>query len=246
MKITTDEVLQEFVIARLKVRAFTGDREVNHNHFHVTDLIYCLRKLAWKFRPIESPLLTPTSNKKGLVPGLKMAIGTIIEQGLTLGSDSQLTKEEDGIVGTMDWVIDEDEWEYGTLPTEIKMTWKRQSATLKSEPHWFKQIITYAHLFGWLEWGLVVGHIADLGGKSPEEEIVIRGYRNEFEPEEVEENWLDMQARKQIILDFLKGTDSYLSIPITYRGYDWECSNCPLFSGCLPELARATRDKLFA
>lgn len=195
---------------------------VREEGVHISDLVYCLRKAYARSQGMVSTELDPSTV-------LLFATGRAIQDYIT-GKPAEESERHllvDGVYGTADYVDEEG------VPWEIKATYASAARDILDSPHYIDQLVAYCHMLGVTEGCLAVFYINgyyDFMRKKPREgavdgeRSVLKVYHLTFTPEEVEEHWQRLMARRSVLED----SKNFYDIPVQHH-YDWECKFCPLY-----------------
>ena len=181
---------------------------------HVSDLVLCLRKSY--LRAVHEILPTEEEVLFWLVGrGYHAAL-----EGYEQPSEVSLVR--DGLMGTPDQVILENG---RVIPVEIKSTRQSVNKDILENIWWLRTIKAYCFLcsttFGRL---VVLNIIGDWKDIAPQ----LRVFDFGFTPEEIQENWEWLQARKALYLEsFEKRT-----LPPLEKTPAWMCKSCVVVKYC--------------
>jgi len=206
--IEVDEEFREKLLKRLKkIRTREG--------YHVTDLIYCIRKkyydiIAGEFELSERSAIATT-------------VGTSIHRAIQ--RDEIMTEvrvEKDGIVGTVDEI-------YGDAIVEYKST----RGVVEPKENWVYQCMAYCYMTGKKIAYLVVVDVIRAD---------ITVFKLKFDDDELRENWNWIVARKTILEQCLKNKNPP---PIEMsKVYDWECKICRWRDICVGKSKKSKNRKI--
>ena len=210
MKIQENSIAAGQIIGNLAERM---DRD-RGEEVHVSELIFCLRK-AWLQR--HGHKITPDYDSI-----LVFSVGLAMQAWLTGQLGDDVPVDLLGIVGTPDY-IDPD----GVI-NELKATYASAGRDITGTPHYFDQLASYAIMKGQTKGRLVVFYVngyynfqrkVKIGTN---ERAVLKVFDVEWEQEELDEWWEEMQERKDVLLN----ATSIEEIPLDLH-YSWECGYCP-------------------
>lgn len=198
MKITENTEIVERILNSLK----EGERK----GFHVTDLIYCKRKVYYRKVGLmgeedQSTLLKKTRGR---------ALHALIEGSFLLESKEHIV-EKDGVIGSIDVL--------GERPIELYTT-SKSKVEPQSFAHKIRQLACYSHMLGVNSGTLVVFFL----GKRYQ----IKAFDITFSKEELELNWSRILSKKKELEDAIAKSEC----PEPEPEYDWECKNCPYSAIC--------------
>lgn len=164
---------------------------------HVSDLIYCLTRSYWnKVDPLPA---TDTDL-------LRFSIGLGLERVFVQFEATRPTElfEEDGIVLSPDFILQ-------GVHSELKTT---RFSPGKWADTWLRQIAAYCYATDQILYNLLVLHII---------QPALKAYRVLFTQEELEENWGEILARREI----LQGALDTQVPPLAFTYNEpWECNGC--------------------
>jgi hypothetical protein len=220
MKFTEDTEFANRVLAKMLEVNQYGRRESKEPH--LSELIYCLTKSAWKRRDSgggvgTTSTSTPFHNSKELT---MFAIGVALEKVLfrPLGANEagvyegvayeKDLKTEDGVLG------------------EFKTTRMSAKRLIEDFPlGYYRQLLGYMKIDGTLKAKFTVLFII---------QAELRAWEVEVSQEELDENWAWVQERKRVYLGYLDAGE----IPPAFAyNEDWECEGCPMKLVCDIEAA---------
>jgi len=195
MKIRVDEEFKEKLLKRIKeVKPRKG--------FHVTDLIFCLRKKYFELKGIKAE-----RKNKIAIAG---AVGTSFHMSIQFGEPfTEVRFKKDGIVGTVD-----------ELGSDYIVEYKTTRGRVEPHKHWILQCGAYCYLSGKKRAKLVVVNMIN---------STMKVFDIEFEPEEIERIWEFLKLRKKILEIYMQIGEPP---PKSTVMYDWECKNCPYRGVC--------------
>ena len=175
---------------------------------HLSTLVYCLTKSQMDV----SGGIEPTDNEVML-----FALGLGLQDVLTPGGTATPVYTKDGIIYSPDFVF-----ELGGWLVELKTT--RQSAK-RGAAHefpetWIEYIKGGSYIVGKEFYDLSVLYL--MGNYSPPFPLM-KSFRLEFTPEELEENWNHILDRKAVYEKHIESRD--IILPKKYAK-SWECSYC--------------------
>jgi hypothetical protein len=173
---------------------------------HLSTLVYCLTRSYLD----QTQFIKPTDQEV-----LLFSLGYGLQDVLTPKEATTPTIVRDGITYRPDMMIDLSG--YGL--TEIKTT--RMSSGKEGFPGtWLEYIMGGCYIMGSTEYDLSVLHM--MGNYKPPFPS-IKSYKITFTPEEIEDNWQYLMARKDIYEVALM--DNVVPDPYRYCK-DWECNYC--------------------
>ncbi len=204
MKIIEDEKIKGEVMSGLS-------EEFKRERWHVTDGIYCPRKVFFRRIGVKEPFREEFT--------LIRLFGKALHILLEVYKYKEVRVEKDGIIGTIDMIRDK--------PVEIYTTrksLKNEKEVEKAFSYKIKQLGAYCYMTNSSYGYLVVLYIA--GDYKPPFPI-LKVYRIYFEEEELEKIWNEINRRIKLIAVSIKDR----SVP-EEKGESWECEYCPYKSLC--------------
>ena len=199
-----DDQVAKQVLADLSAE-LDAERSVRDAEPHVSELLYCLtRSFYQRRRP-----LPPTPNES-----LIFLLGMRLEDVLLRPHKQHKSGLTEGILWEADWLDYADLGEFKTT----RLSAKKGGGELPDT--WVKQILSYMYVTGKTEAVLAVLHL--LGNYSPPFPM-LRAWRMYATAEEVKDNWLVMQYRREVFEQHLKK-----NVPPKQFEWNepWECDNC--------------------
>jgi len=231
MKISKDPEAKAEILRRMKEADFQDRTGV-----HQSDLVFCLNKAyLYKVEPVEP--------KESDI--LRWGRGIASQRYLTRSLYDEPTVEIDGIQVTPDAL-----WTDGN-PWELKDTDASSNKQITDSPHYLRQIMNQCKvlgkttarislLFNMGNWRWVyrpkdpvkIQALVDEYGEDWAAHPTLEVYKVEFTQAEIDENWKQMAARRDLYLK-IHETGKLLPKPLALMsGSDFECSWCAYRERC--------------
>uniref|UniRef100_A0A6M3IRF3 PD-(D/E)XK nuclease superfamily protein n=1 Tax=viral metagenome TaxID=1070528 RepID=A0A6M3IRF3_9ZZZZ len=207
--ILRDTILDGFVAQNLP------DRKIDEP-WHVSDLIYCLRKSFWG----RTDPLPPTPRQAML-----FMTGKGLANELT-GGEPEEEYTLDGIVGHPDYVKLYPPWEVKTTRKKVD----DNPQTILEMRTWMEQIMCYMRMLKVTQFTLVeMGLMGDYKPPFPSLEV----WELEETWDVIEANWQEMLRRRDVLEDAMKGLGlPPMSTLLDKKGGRWECRECAYLLRC--------------
>ena len=185
---------------------------------HVTDLLWCMRKSYYN---VTAPLAPPMELQLHFLRG--QVLHAMLQAGAAL---PEVSVECDGIVGSIDELIDDAVVEYKTTNISVG----KSAYELPDE--WWRQIMAYCHMAGVTKARLVVLHLQGDWKKNRLPQI--KAYDIEFTEAELKDNWQTMVYRHRQLWESVKNGTPPPAVAT------FMCEGCPYLERCASELEKTT------
>lgn len=179
--------------------------------WHVTDLTRCLRKTFFERMGVEGVI------EEGRV--LRMKLGKMSEDLTDLFEAKQIQGEKDGIIGTVDGLLED-------RIVEKKFTYLSSNKNIKEQVYWIEQVKAYCYIFGKNTVQFRIIHL--LGNYKRPFKPEIRVWNVYFTDDEIKDFWNEILFRKKYVEMCLLE-----KVLPEQSKFDWECKNCEYKEICM-------------